>query len=42
VLAEPCNPEWPSLPVVGCKYARALADEVDANARLPMTVAEIV
>lgn len=30
VLAEDCNPEWPSLPVVGYKYARALAGEVDA------------
>lgn len=25
ILAENCNPEWPSLPVVGYKYARALA-----------------
>lgn len=25
VLAESCNPDWPSLPVVGYKYARALA-----------------
>ncbi|MFD2858359.1 hypothetical protein ACFSZS_31945 [Seohaeicola zhoushanensis] len=25
LLAENCNPEWPSLPVVGYKYARALA-----------------
>lgn len=24
ILAEDCNPEWPSLPVVGYKYARAL------------------
>jgi glycosyltransferase involved in cell wall biosynthesis len=30
ILAEQCNPEWPSLPVVGYKYARALADVVDA------------
>ena len=25
VLASDCNPEWPSLPVVGYKYARALS-----------------
>lgn len=25
LLADDCNPEWPSLPVVGYKYARALA-----------------
>ena len=25
LLAENCNPEWPSLPVVGYNYARALA-----------------
>lgn len=25
ILADDCNPEWPSLPVVGYKYARALA-----------------
>lgn len=30
ILAEQCNPEWPSLPVVGYKYAKALADVVDA------------
>lgn len=29
VLAEICNPEWPSLPVVGYKYARALAAVAD-------------
>jgi glycosyltransferase involved in cell wall biosynthesis len=29
MLAEHCNPEWPSLPVVGYKYAKALADRVD-------------
>jgi glycosyltransferase involved in cell wall biosynthesis len=29
VLAESCNPEWPSLPVVGYKYARALGQVVD-------------
>ncbi|MEL6774098.1 MAG: glycosyltransferase [Pseudomonadota bacterium] len=31
ILANDCNPEWPSLPIVGFKYARALADlcEVD-------------
>lgn len=31
ILAESCNPEWPSLPVVGYKYALALAAEVDAT-----------
>jgi glycosyltransferase involved in cell wall biosynthesis len=25
ILADECNPEWPSLPIVGYKYARALA-----------------
>lgn len=25
LLADDCNPQWPSLPVVGYKYARALA-----------------
>lgn len=25
-LADVCNPEWPSLPIVGYKYAKALAD----------------
>lgn len=29
VLAESCNPDWPSLPVVGYKYARALGRVVD-------------
>ncbi len=31
VVAEDCNPEWPSLPVVGYKAARALADHVDVT-----------
>lgn len=26
ILAEQCNPEWPSLPIVGYKYAKALAE----------------
>jgi glycosyltransferase involved in cell wall biosynthesis len=30
ILADQCNPDWPSLPVVGYKYARALAKQVDA------------
>ena len=25
ILAEECNPEWPSLPIVGYKYAREIA-----------------
>lgn len=29
VLADDCNPEWPSLPVVGYKYAKALAAVAD-------------
>lgn len=30
ILADDCNPEWPSLPVVGFKTARALANHCDA------------
>ncbi|GGL56278.1 glycosyltransferase [Wenxinia marina] len=30
ILAEQCNPAWPSLPIVGYKYARALAQVCDA------------
>ncbi len=30
ILAENCNPEWPSLPVVGFKLCRALGDHVEA------------
>ncbi len=29
LLAEQCNPKWPSLPVVGYKYALALADHCE-------------
>ncbi|MFT6073185.1 MAG: glycosyltransferase involved in cell wall biosynthesis [Yoonia sp.] len=31
ILAENCNPEWPSLPIVGYKYARALAEVADVQ-----------
>ncbi|MBW4710778.1 glycosyltransferase family 4 protein [Roseobacter sp. YSTF-M11] len=31
LLAENCNPEWPSLPIVGYKYARALARVADVT-----------
>ncbi len=31
VLADVCNPEWPSLPIVGYQYAKALADHVDVT-----------
>ena len=33
ILADDCNPEWPSLPVVGFKTARALANHCDAKAK---------
>ena len=29
ILADSCNPEWPSLPVVGYKAARSIADYAD-------------
>ncbi|MCP5086014.1 MAG: glycosyltransferase family 4 protein [Rhodobacteraceae bacterium] len=31
ILADSCNPEWPSLPVVGYKYARALSQVADVT-----------
>lgn len=31
VLAEVCNPEWPSLPIVGYKYAKALTRYADVT-----------
>ncbi len=31
LLAERCNPEQPSLPIVGYKYARALSERVDVT-----------
>ena len=31
LLADDCNPEWPSLPVVGYKAARAIADYADVT-----------
>lgn len=31
ILAENCNPEWPSLPIVGYKYARALREVADID-----------
>ena len=31
ILADDCNPEWPSLPVVGYKYARSLARVADVT-----------
>jgi glycosyltransferase involved in cell wall biosynthesis len=31
VVAEDCNPEWPSLPVVGYKAVKALAEVVDVT-----------
>lgn len=31
VLADSCNPQWPSLPVVGYKYARALGEICDVT-----------
>jgi glycosyltransferase involved in cell wall biosynthesis len=31
IFAEDCNPEWPSLPVVGYKYARSLGNYCDVT-----------
>jgi glycosyltransferase involved in cell wall biosynthesis len=31
VLADSCNPDWPSLPVVGYKFVRALAEHADVT-----------
>lgn len=31
ILADDCNPEWPSLPVVGYKAARAIAEHADVT-----------
>jgi glycosyltransferase involved in cell wall biosynthesis len=31
ILAEDCNPEWPSLPVVGYKYARSIGKYCDVT-----------
>src|SRR5687767_4939376 len=31
ILADSCNPEWPSLPVVGFKLCNALGNLVDAD-----------
>lgn len=31
ILADDCNPDWPSLPVVGYKAARAIADHADVT-----------
>lgn len=31
ILAENCNPEWPSLPIVGYKYARALTEVAEVS-----------
>src|SRR4029079_16317838 len=30
LLADLCNPDWPSLPVVACNTARSIADHADA------------
>jgi len=29
ILADDCNPDWPSLPVVGYKFAKAIAEHAD-------------
>src|SRR5262245_54355383 len=31
ILADDCNPEWPSLPIVGYKAARAIAEHADVT-----------
>ena len=31
ILSDECNPEWPSLPIVGYKYAREIAQHCDVT-----------
>lgn len=31
ILADACNPDWPSLPIVGYKYARSIAEYADVT-----------
>lgn len=31
ILADDCNPDWPSLPVVGYKFAKAIAEHADVT-----------
>ena len=31
ILAEQCNPQWPSLPIVGYKASKAIADLIDCT-----------
>lgn len=37
IIADDCNPEWASLPLVGYKAARAIADQADVVVVTPGT-----
>ena len=31
ILADDCNPEWPSLPIIGYEAAKAIAEHADVT-----------